>query len=149
MSRTYRVRPSQIVDLRNNMIIAEALEEEQIDVSADTQNYDNFAIQSNQQKVDKTVTQTEKSESEIYGIITKLLYEYAKNRNLPNVIASEIEKQDNSISMPTASDFIEKLLYGLYRMADNPELNISFERLLRNIGVTVTGKLLTKDNTLN
>ena len=149
MSKIYQLKPNQIVNLRNDLIISEALEEEANTDSAVANDYNNYATIRDNPEATENATPEAKAEANIYSTIIKELYDYSKRINLPTKIATDIEQKNSDISVPASAEFIDKLLYGLYRMADDPALNVGFERLLRNIGVTAIGKILTKDNQLD
>lgn len=152
MNTVYRMSEEQIVNLRNNLIISEALTNTESAAQADSGtsgDYNELAVSNiNKRPNDPNPTNDENKKSTIYGNITKGLYNYAQTYNMPSKIATEIESANHNISMPTAKQFIEKFLYGIYKMANDPAQNEAFERFLLSIGVTLNAKLLTKDNTL-
>jgi hypothetical protein len=152
MNTVYRISPEQVANLRYSLIISEALEDAESAQPADSgvsNDYTDYAQPDmNRQPNDPNPTEKEKGESAIFGDLTKGLYNYAQTYNMPSKIATEIERANPEISVPTAKSFIEKLLYGVYQMANDPSQNEAFERFLRSIGVTLTAELLTKDNEL-
>lgn len=152
MNTVYRISPEQVVNLRYSLIISEALEDTESAQQADSgvsDDYKDYAQKDiNRQPNDPNPTEREKSESAIFGDITKGLYNYAQTYNLPAKVANEIERANSEISAATTKSFIEKLLYGVYQMANDPSQNVAFERFLRSIGVTLNAELLTKDNEL-
>lgn len=152
MNTVYRISEKQIASLRYNLIISEAMEDVESAVQADSVvsgDYQDFAISNiNRQPNDNTNTPEEIGESNIYGDITKGLYNYAQTYNMPTKIANEIEKANSKISTPMAKSFIEKLLYGIYKMSSDPSQNQAFERFLKSIGVSLDANLLTKNNEL-
>jgi hypothetical protein len=152
MNTTYRVTAEQVANLRNNIIITEALADpKSATTTADLELADDYNDEAlanvNRKPNDPTPNKQEAADSDIYGNITKALYNYAQTYSLPTKIATEIEAADSNISEPMAKTFIEKLLYGIFRMAQDPAQNMAFERLLQSIGDRYDPKLLTKDNT--
>jgi hypothetical protein len=150
MKKVY-LTAEQIVNLRNSMIILEALNEEESatnvadsDVSGD---YNRLAMTDDNRKPnDPPPDVKEKQSSSVYGDVTKVLYNYSKEYNLPSKIALEVSKADARISQPMAAHFIEKLLYGLYKMSSDATQNEAFERLMKSIGVDMNAPLLTVDD---
>jgi hypothetical protein len=126
------------------------LEDSESAVSADSElagDYKQDAMSNlNRQPNDPPPDAQEKKDSTIYGDITKGLYNYAQTYNMPSKIATEIGKSYENISVPIAKGFIEKLLYGIYKMASDPAQNEAFERLMHSIGVTIDANILTKNN---
>jgi hypothetical protein len=142
--KTIKLKQEQLLRLRNNVIIAEALE----DTPEIADDYKDDAMTNvNQRAGDPTPTAQNVQDSGIYGDITKGLYNYAQTYNMPEKVAGEIEGQSDKISAPMAKHFIEKLLYGIYRMSADPSQNGAFERLLATIGARLDAKYLTKNAT--
>lgn len=150
MNKLYRISAEQVANLRNNMIISEALNETESATPADSgvsSDYSQEAVTNiNRMPNDPQPSQDDVSDSNIYGDITKGIYNYAQTYNMPSKMASEIEHANDKISVPMAKEFIEKLLYGIYKMANDPAQNTAFERFMMSIGVTIKANLLTKDN---
>jgi hypothetical protein len=145
MPKVYHLTAEQILNLRNNLIISEALEDTQTANRAD--DYNDYSMQNVNKEPPEDVTPEEKSESGIFGDITKGLYNYANSYDLPVRVAAEITKENPKISTATSKEFIEKLLYGIYRMSSDPAQNETFDRFLHTIGVTLDGNLLTNELT--
>lgn len=153
MSKVYQLKSEQLLNLRNNLIISEALENSSQETTAagvtmarNAENYNDFSLNKINKEEPADVSQGEKDESVIFGDVAKGLYNYAQSYKLPDAIATQIEAENPSISIPTAKIFIEQLLYGIYRMASDPAQNVAFDRFLRSIGVTLNANLLSKDN---
>ena len=151
MNTTYRVTAEQFANLRNNIIISEALGEyESANNTADSElaaDYKDFAMANiNKKPSDPKPFTHDAQDSVIYGEITKALYNYSQTYSLPSKVAVEISKETDNISEPLAKQFLEKLLYGIYRMSKDPSQNVAFERLLATIGARMSADLLTKDN---
>jgi hypothetical protein len=140
MPKIYHLKAEQVINLRNNVIISEALGDDDM-----TDDYNDYSLSQINKEDPANVTPEETDESVVFGKITTGLYNYARNYNLANKIAVEIERADSNISTSTAAEFINKLLYGLSQMASQPEQNVAFERFLVSIGVTLDANLLTKD----
>lgn len=142
----------QVINLRNNMIISEALNEYGSDGqpsdSAVSDDYNKYSVPNIARQPDQEVSSQSKEDSSIYGSIVTKLSDYSHKYGIPEKIATELSKTDARISVPMVNNFIEQLLVGLSRMASQPDENISFERLMLAIGVTTDAQILTKDNTL-
>lgn len=152
MNTTYRVTAEQVANLRNNIIISEALGEyESASNTADSELEDDYQDEAmtnvNRKPNDPPPSAEDIQDSSIYGDITKALYNYAQTYNFPSKVAAEISRESSNISEPMAKQFIEKLLYGIFRMSKDPAQNGAFERLLATIGARFDANLLTKDNT--
>ena len=153
-TKKYHLTAEQLVCLRNNLIISEALDEESATpadspISDNAEDYVDTALPNvNRKPADPKPTNQEKSESEIYGDIAKGLYNYMKTYNLSSKIADELEQANQNLSVPMTKQFIEKLLYGVYQMAKDPAQQVAFSRFLQSIGALVDANLITKDNTL-
>lgn len=147
MSKVYQLKVEQLLNLRNNLIISEALEDGYANNAAEdvemADDYNDLALKNVNTEPPEDVTPEEKTESSTFGEITKGLYNYAHNYNLSHKIADAIQQENHKISAASASEFIEKLLYGIYRMSQDPAQNVAFDRFLRSIGVTLDGELLT------
>jgi hypothetical protein len=150
MKKVY-LTAEQIVNLRNNMIISEALNEEESATnmagSGVSSDYSKVAMtDDNRQPNDPPPDAEEKQNSGVYGDITKVLYNYSKEYNLPSKIAQEVSRANPKISQPMATHFIDKLLYGVYKMSSDPTQNEAFERLMLSIGVDMNAPLLTTND---
>lgn len=150
MNTTYRLTAEQVANLRNNMIIVEALQGTEpantagspVEANYDMRSLDNM----NKRAGDPPSTEYQAKESRIYGDITKGLYNYVQSQNISTKVSTEIERGNPNISPPMSKDFIDRLLYGIYKMANDPTQNQAFERLMRSIGVTLTAEIIAKDN---
>lgn len=146
MSKVYHLKAEQILNLRNNLIISEALDDTQRDTQTTelADSYKDNSMSNINQESPENVSKTEQSESVIFGSITRGLYNYARNYNLANKISEDIERNNPRIIAPVAAQFIDELLYGVFKMANDPAQNAAFERFLRSIGVTIDANLLAK-----
>jgi len=143
MNKLYRVLPEQVVNLHNNLIISEALEDDTAD------DYNDLAMSNvNKEANNPPPTEEEGKESTIYGDITKILYNYSQTYGVAAKVATEIGALNKDIEVPMARQFIEKLLYGIYKMASDPTQIEAFERLMLSIGVTLNAEIITKDDQL-
>ena len=150
MKKVY-LTAEQIANLRNNMIISEALNEEEsatnVADSGVSGDYNDLAMKDDNRKPnDPPPNAEEQQSSSVYGDVTKVLYNYSKEYNLPSKIAQEVSKADARISQPMATHFIDKLLYGVYKMSSDPTQNEAFERLMISIGVDMNAPLLTTND---
>jgi len=143
MNKLYHILPEQVINLRNNLIITEALEDDT------AEDYNDLAMSNvNKEANNPPATEEEGKESNIYGDITKVLYNYAQTYGVPAKVATEIEALNREIETTMARQFIEKLLYGIYKMASDPTQIEAFERLMLSIGVTLDAEIITKDDQL-
>ncbi len=130
------ITAEQVINLRNNMIISEALEDEISDVK------DTALPNAVQEPGNPPPDAAEKKDSLTYGMVTDTLVKYLDTYGLPQKIAADIHKEHPTIDIAGAEDFIKQFFTAVNEMAKDPKANATFERYLHTAGVTISPALM-------